>query len=164
MQGCRHQFVRGSRRSQRTDGVFTLFCKHGVCYCFYIIPDAEGRDEAFSFLFKYFQWLPRLYCMTFACALQDYCLNRQPAHFRNTMFMVDRFHWFNHVACARSYNLSLYSDYEVLNSQIAEQCNSALKRVKRSVGQMKQVTFTPSVSRCSIAYSLRCGISGRSRS
>lgn len=55
------------------------------------------------------------------------------------MFMVDRFHWFNHVSCARSYNLSLYPVWEALNSQIAEQC--ALKRIQCSVGQMKQATF-----------------------
>lgn len=77
----------------------------------------------------------------FACALQDYCLNRQPEHFRDTIFMVDRFCWFNHVSCARSYNLSLFSEWEVLNNQVAEQCSSALKRIKRRVRQMNQATF-----------------------
>ena len=144
-EGCRHTFVSGSRGSQRTGGIFTSFCKHGVCYYFYMIPNAEGRDEAISFLFKYFPVAPKVVVYDFACALQDYCLNRQPAHFRNTMFMVDRFHWYNHVSCARSYNLSLYPECELLNSQVAEQCNSALKRIKCSVGQMKQVTFMFSV-------------------
>ena len=98
-----------------------------------------------SFLFKYFPVAPKIVVYDFACALPDYWLNRQPAHFQNTTFVVDRFHWYNHVSCARSYNLSLYLDCKVVNSQIAEQCNSALNRIKRSVGQMKQVTFMFSV-------------------
>lgn len=57
------------------------------------------------------------------------------------MFLVDRFHWFNHVSCARSYNVSLYAKYAYVNSQIAEQCNIALTGIKCSVSQMKQTTF-----------------------
>ena len=57
---------------------------------------------------------------------------------------MDRFHWFNHVSCPRSHNLSLYSEWRVLNSHIAEQCNNALKRIKSSAGQ-KQATFMFSV-------------------
>ena len=139
---CRHQFISGSHGSKRTGGVFTWYCQHGVCYAFYIIPNAEGRNEAFSFLLKYFKVAPKVVVYNFACSLQDYSLNRQPEHFRDTMFLVDRFHWFNHVSWARSYNLSLYSEHMYLNSQIAEQCNSALTRIKCSVSQMKQTTFT----------------------
>ncbi len=105
------------------------------------MPRAEGRNEAFSFLFKFFARAPRLVVYDFACALQEYCLNREPAFFANTVFMVDRFHWFNHTACARSYNLSLYSIFDGLNTQIAEQGNSALQAIKASVGQMKQRNF-----------------------
>ena len=146
LSGCRHSFVSGSHGSKRTGGIFTWFCRHGVCYAFYIIPNAEGRNEAFSFLLKYFKVAPKVVVYDFACALQDYCLNRQPEHFKNTAFLVDRFHWFNHVSCARSYNLSLYGEYAYLNSQIAEQCNnSALSRIKCSCSQMKQVTFMSTV-------------------
>lgn len=57
-EGCRHAFVNGSRGSQRTGGIFTWFCKHGVCYCFYIIPNAEGRDEAFIVFVQVFSCGP----------------------------------------------------------------------------------------------------------
>lgn len=73
-EGCRHKFVKGSRGSLRTDGIFTCFCKQGVCHRFYIMPDVEGRDKAFSFLFKYFKSAPKVVVYDFACALQDYCL------------------------------------------------------------------------------------------
>jgi len=88
---------------------------------------------------------PRLLFMIFSCALQDYCLNRQPDHFRNTLFLVDKFHWFGHTACSRTYNLTQYPAYAGLNSQIAEQFNSALARIKCSVSQMTQRTFMFSV-------------------
>jgi Kyakuja-Dileera-Zisupton transposase len=146
--GCNHSFVSGSRGSKRTGGIFTWFCKHGICYGFYIIPKAEGRNEAFSFLYKYFKVAPKVVVYDFACALHDYCLNRQPAHFKHTAFLVDRFHWYNHKSCAKSYNLNLYRVHVALNTQIAEQVNSHLKKIKSSVSQMKQVNFM----RCSRFY------------
>lgn len=63
----------------------------------------------------------------------------------------------NYVTCSRSYNLSLFFESEVLNSQTAEKCNTVLKRSQRCVGQMKQATFVCSVSGC---FS-RCGTNVR---
>lgn len=76
---CRYQFVSGSHGSQRTGGIFTWFCRHGICYGFYIIPNAEGRNEAFCFLLKHFKVAPKVVVYHFACTLQDYSLSRQPA-------------------------------------------------------------------------------------
>lgn len=47
---CRHSFVSGSHGCQQTGGIFTRFCRHGICYGVSIISNAEGRNEAFSFL------------------------------------------------------------------------------------------------------------------
>ena len=41
--------------------------------------------------------------------------------------------------------IQAYLQLSYLNSQVAEQCKSALTRIKRSVSQMKQVTFMLSV-------------------
>jgi hypothetical protein len=138
---CNHRFVEGSHGSRRTGGIFTWFCQHGICYGFYVIPHAEGRNEAFSFLFKYFAVAPAVVVYDFSCALQEYCLNREPRHFRHTAFLIDRFHWRNHKTCARSYNLSIYPDFLCLNSEICEQVNSLLKKIKSSVSMMTQVNF-----------------------
>lgn len=135
---CRHD-SRG--QSKRTGGLFTWFCQHGVCYAFYIIKDCEGRNEAFSFLSCYLKKAPKVVIYDFACALHEYCLNRLPAFFKDTLFLVDRFHWYNHVACALTYSLKLYAHLNNLNSQIAEQNNSALQRVKGSVSRMTQPAF-----------------------
>jgi Kyakuja-Dileera-Zisupton transposase len=139
--GCNHRFVSGSKGSRRTGGIFTWFCQHGICYAFYVIPKAEGRNEAFAFLYQYLRVAPKVVVYDFACALQDYCLNRQPEHFKHTAFLVDRLHWYNHTSCAKSYNLSIYPEYRSLNSQIAEQVNSHLKKIKSSVSQMTQDNF-----------------------
>ena len=31
-----------------------------------------------------------------SCNLHNYCLNREPLHFMNCQFVVDKFHWPNH--------------------------------------------------------------------
>ncbi len=140
---CRHAFI--SDASRRTGGIFTWFCKHGICYAFFNIHNAEGRNEAFSFWYKYSAVAPKVVVYDFACALHGYCLNRQPEHFKDTVFLVDRFHWKSHNACARSCKLAMYSQFKGLNSQVAEQCNSALTRIRRSVSQMRQNTCMTSV-------------------
>ena len=38
------------------------------------------------------------------CNLHNYCLNREPEFFRNSQFLIDRFHWSNHIG---SYNKCL---------------------------------------------------------
>ena len=128
----RHSFVNGSHGSRTTGGIFCWYCRHEICYGYYIMPNAEGRNEAFSFLYKYFAVAPKVVVYDFSCALQDYCLNRQPDHFIDTLFLVDKFHWFGQTACSRTYNLTQYPAYAGLNSQIAEQFNSALARIKCS--------------------------------
>lgn len=82
---CHYAFVSGSHASRRTGDILTWFCKHGICYAVFIIPHAEGRNEAFSFLYKYFVVPPKVIVYDFACALHDYCLNRQPEHFKDSV-------------------------------------------------------------------------------
>ena len=63
---CRHSFVSGSHESRRTGGIFCWYCKHEICYGYHIMPNAEGSNEAFSFLYKYILLLPpRLRFMIF---------------------------------------------------------------------------------------------------
>eukprot|EP00889_Picochlorum_renovo_P002359 jgi/Picre1/29389/NNA_004777.t1 len=100
---CKHAF---HKPGKRTGGVFTCMCQHGVAYASFIIKNAEGRDEPFTFLTCYLKKAPRVVVYDFACALMDYCLNRAPDFFKFTLFVVDAFHWVNHVACARIFPLN----------------------------------------------------------
>lgn len=136
--GCQHGFKSGR---SRTGGVFTFFCEHGVCLAFFILPNAEGRDEAYSFIVSYFVLAPEIIIYDFGCSLEEYCLNRSPDFFKNTRNFIDRFHMPNHKACADSYNLSNYMHLDFVNSEVAEQCNSVLQKVKPRLSQMSQVSF-----------------------
>jgi hypothetical protein len=139
---CNHAFHGGGGR---TGGVFTWFCEHGICYGFYMLHRAECRNEAFSFLTNYFMEAPQYVVYDFGCALQEYCLNRAPDFFKDTQFVVDRFHWLGHSSCSQGYNPSLYTMLQRVNTSIAEQCNAVLGRVKGSITRMAQVSFMLSV-------------------
>jgi hypothetical protein len=111
----------------------------------YIIPKAEGRDEAFSFLTSYFRKAPDVIVYDFACVLQEFCLNRAPEFFKNTLFVVDNFHWKTHVSCGLGYCLADYASLTRLNTQVAEQCNSALKKISPALGRMLQRNFMAAI-------------------
>ncbi len=48
---------------------------------------------------------------------------------------------FNFVGCSDGYNLSLYPQLSHLNTQIAEQCNAGLKRIKDQLSYMTAKNF-----------------------
>lgn len=111
---CWLSFVSESHGSRRTGEIFCWYCRHEICYGCYIMPNAEGRNEAFSFLYKYFAVAPKVVVYDFSCALQDYCLTRQPHHFRDTLFLADKFHWFGHTACSRTYSTQRMPEHVVI--------------------------------------------------
>lgn len=95
-----------------------------------------------------------------SCNLHQYALNREPDTFKLSWFLVDRFHWPNHtgetafthwvmlnigyfliVGCSIGYNLSCYPQFNSINSQMVEQANSALSRIKSSLSYMKKENF-----------------------
>lgn len=114
---CNHGFYAAGKK---TGGIFTWFCQHGVCYGAYVIPTAEGRNEAYSFLTGYFAEAPQVVIYDFACNLQEYCLNRAPSFFQNTLFVIDKFHWQNHTSCSLGYCMTAYAHLANANSQLAE--------------------------------------------
>jgi hypothetical protein len=133
--GCRHAFF-SSRK--KTGGVFTLFCQHGICLAFFILPSAEGRSEVYSYIIKHFKTPPKLIVYDFACALEKFFLNRAPWFVKYTVFVIDRFHWVNHLACSKGYNVSLYPQHNGINTQAAEQANSCLCTIAKSASLMTQ--------------------------
>lgn len=146
--GCRHAF---NVSPGKTGGVFATFCQHGICYGFFIMPTAESRAHAYSYIIKHFATAPDVIVYDFACALEEYFLNRSPAYVKNTRFFVDRMHFKNHVACGPGYDMSRYPQYDGINSQAAEQCNAALSAVEGSASCMTQVNFMRN-----IAFYLAC--------
>lgn len=102
---------------------------------------------------------PKVIIYDNACNLHSYCLNREPTFFKNTWFLVDRFHWRNHkgmaflyinlhavlflsyIACSTGYNMSAYKQFSSINSEVVEQSNSLIKRIKGSVSYMTAQNF-----------------------
>ena len=135
---CNKLFPKGS---DRTGGVMTVFCEHGICYSAFILARAESRDHLFTFMVKYLEKPPQVLVYDFGCAALDYCLNRLPDWFKDMIVLVDRMHWDNHTACCTGFNMRLYEDLKCLNSQIAEQCNAALKKINPTLHRSSQSFF-----------------------
>ena len=72
-------------------------------------------------------------------------MNREPHFF----FAVDRFHWKGHVGCSSGYNLGTYKlslDLKGINSQVNEQANAGLQRVREQLAYMTVDNFMFTVS------------------
>ena len=72
-----------------------------------------------------------------------------PNSFRSSiLFFVDRFHWKGHVGCSRGYSLDSYSSINTkqINSQVNEQANSGLQRIKPQLAYMKPDNFVFTIS------------------
>jgi hypothetical protein len=86
-----------------------------------MVPAAEGRLQYDN-----------------GCAQMQYCLNREPVHFKSTEYMIDSMHYEGHVFCAPDFNSGLYGD--IGNSPLAEQKNSGLRHLETMLAYMNQDT------------------------
>lgn len=74
-----------------------------------------------------------------ACKLHTYALKREPYFFKDTLFWVDAQHITGHVGCSEGYDPRVFRNKRMhasaarmplLNTEIAEQCNAALKLIR----------------------------------
>ncbi|XP_065056806.1 uncharacterized protein LOC135685015 [Rhopilema esculentum] len=122
-------------------GIFTLFCKHEICYGFQVMLSSESPNVPFEVIFTRFEEAP-LHCIyDNACNLHDFVLNRQPSFFAKTKFFVDKFHWPGHTGCSIGYKLENYPHLNKINDQINEQTNACLKRIKPQLSYMTSHNF-----------------------
>ncbi|XP_078614406.1 uncharacterized protein LOC144883690 [Branchiostoma floridae x Branchiostoma japonicum] len=122
-------------------GMFLLNCGHGINYGFEVMVKHESPNTPFTILRTRFKDVPETVIYDNSCNLHSYCLNRDPLLFKNTWFLVDRLHWKNHKGCSVGYQLSRYPQYDNVNSQVVEQCNSALKKLKGQLSYMNPANF-----------------------
>ena len=138
---CSKYFAAYGRKGY-TGGLLALWCTHGVCYGFHCIPQGEGRNDVFSAIFTRFEIAPRVIVYDFACALGPYCMLREPEYFRDTLFVVDRFHAPGHKTCSPACMLSTYADQDpqlaAINSSVAEMGNSILRYIRKSIRHMTE--------------------------
>ena len=115
-----------------TPGIFIVYCRHGVCYGFEVMRRCESPKVPFNIFTTRFHTPPRVIIYDNACKLHAYCLNRKPRLYQKTRFSIDCFHWRGHVGCSSGYCLDSYKSMDIrgINSQVNEQANSGLQRIK----------------------------------
>ncbi|XP_078700649.1 uncharacterized protein LOC144927205 [Branchiostoma floridae x Branchiostoma belcheri] len=72
-----------------TPGIFTMFCRHGVCYGFDCMTSCESPRHPFQIFRTRFSRAPNVIVYDNACKLHQYALNREPHFFRSTQFLVE---------------------------------------------------------------------------
>ena len=104
----------------------------------------ESAKVPFDIFTSRFHTPPRVIVYDNACKLHAHCLNREPRLYQRTRFFIDRFHWHGHVGCSSGYCLNSYKSMDIcsINSQVNEQANSGLQRIKGQLAYiMKQNNF-----------------------
>jgi hypothetical protein len=101
--------------------------------------NSESPAQLFEFFRSRFPpgTLPAWIIYDNACNAYNYCVRRNPALFRETRFVVDRFHWKNHVRCNTGYRMYEWSHYdsiiEDIPSQMCEVWNKQLRRIALTI-------------------------------
>ena len=100
-----------------------------------------GRKDPASSAYLYMPSAPREVYYDFSCQLEEYCLNREPKFWRESRFHHDIFHGFSH-QCGIVYNSKrIPSLQKGINSEICEQFNSFLQKMKYSARSMNKSHF-----------------------
>ena len=120
--------------------MFLWFCPiHGHSYGFHLIPRAEGRKDPFVSMLKYLPNPPEHVFYDFACSLSEYSLNREPDFFKNVRFWHDIFHSLTHI-CGDSFKSTRVKGLHP-NTEICEQFNAYLQRIKYTATHLSQEKF-----------------------
>ena len=131
-----------SATSKQGAGVVCFWCaNHGCCLGWVFLTSAESCEVVFTTLVTRFQVMPKVIVYDNGCNLSDYCLNRAPALFNNTIFLVDAFHYKSHVNCSLSFNSKLSGCMNGKASVMHEIKNSVLAKNKVPSMYMRFDTF-----------------------
>ena len=132
------KIVTSTRHRTLSPGVFTLFCRHGLCIGFQMMESHESPQTGFHLLMTRFPKMPEIVVYDNCCHFHKYCLKREPKRFKNVTFLIDRLHDKGHL-CTDGYSMSTYKhDKKIssINSQLVEQANSKLKNLNSQIANM----------------------------
>ncbi|XP_076110329.1 uncharacterized protein LOC143079061 [Mytilus galloprovincialis] len=101
----------------------------------------ESPNVPFTFFRTRFKKAPSVIIYDNACNLQNYALNRDPAFFKETKFVVDNLHWKNHKGCSKVYHAKEHPSLSGINTQMVEQNNSKLQKLKSQLSYMNYDNF-----------------------
>ena len=138
---CRKSYVEVAKCG--TTYLFLWFdpIHYGHCYGYHIIPASEGRKDPFASAFLHMEKPPEEVFYDFSCQLEEYCLNREPKFWRSCRFWHDIFHGYSH-KCPYVYMSKRIPALRKANTEICEQFNSYIQKIKYSSRSMSQSHFT----------------------
>ena len=119
-----------------------VFCRHKICLGFSLMTSAESPRTPFDILLRRFTpYLPQLRIIyDNSYNLHQFALNREPARFSETLFLIDRLHFQDHVSCTLGYSANSYDsnkEIKTLNTQINEQANADLRNLAKEIEYMR---------------------------
>ena len=127
---------------ERTTYLFLWFDPiHGHYYGFHIVVNSEGRKDPFSSLYMYAEKPPSEVFYDFSCQLEEYCLNREPHFWRDCKFFHDIFQGFCYKWPFVYNSKRIPALDQGINSEICEQYNAYIKKIKFSARSMNQSHF-----------------------
>jgi hypothetical protein len=132
---CNKQF---DVKRKYTGGIMCFWCEHGISYGFHMIQQSEALRDILSALLIHWSKSPKIIIYDNACHLMKYCHSREWDYFKNTTFLIDEFHQYNHTNCSevhsmKAYKLSRGVKYLFKNDSVAESGNSGLIKIKPSM-------------------------------
>ncbi|GAQ88268.1 hypothetical protein KFL_004140040 [Klebsormidium nitens] len=128
-----------SKRPKRSRGGYVFACPHRCIYGFHVMLRGESPRDAFVVLYTRLRRedLPEVVVHDNGCALRNYCMRREGAHFAKVRFVVDRFHFSKAGQevhkCGPSNCPDTYPFLHWVNTSAVESVNSFLKGF-RSLG------------------------------
>lgn len=133
---CRKNF---KPKKRLTAGIMAFWCPHGHCCGFHIIGRSEGLRDVYAAVRSHWHQAPEVIIYDLSCALEKYCLTRDPEWFSETLFIVDDFHWKGHV-CEEKYRLRAFThsrpELATVRTTLAEVGNCTLDRIAKTVRYM----------------------------
>jgi len=132
---CNKQF---NSNNKYTGGIMVFWCEHGISYGFHMIEKSEALRDIMNVLLLHWNKAPEVIIYDNACHLMTYCHNREWEYFKNTTFLIDEFHQYNHTGCSEAHSMKKYkrsrsAKYLFINDSVSESGNFGLIKIKPSM-------------------------------
>ena len=125
-------------RQKFSGGIMAFWCEHGISYGFHMIEKAEAQKDVMCALLMHWEKAPRVILYDNACHLMKYCHSREWEYFKNTTFLIDEFHQYNHTQCTEAHSMKQFKSSRAVkflfkNCSVAESGNAGLNKLKASM-------------------------------
>ena len=107
---------------KRAHGILACICLDCCCLVgFNALHEGESARSVFEVLYTRWPSAPDMVVYDNACNLSIYCHIRESYFFRNSSFVIDKLHHWNHFECSPAFMFDLFASLIKKNSQLVEQ-------------------------------------------